>query len=96
MIQVRLTCRVSGRPDPQITWYKGDKMVTEDNRHKVRLYNNSNIHISILDLLGNITFFNRDGYQRCIFYKFFNHSHLRKQPIPESSKNIKFALGDDS
>ena len=73
MIQVRLTCRVSGRPDPQITWYKGDKMVTEDNRHKVRLYNYSNIHISILDLLGNITFLTvmAINSQHCILYKSF-------------------------
>merc|ERR1712050_343010 len=33
--QVRLTCRVSGRPAPEIIWYKGGGQVIQDERHKV-------------------------------------------------------------
>ena len=33
--QVRLTCRVAGRPDPEIFWYKAGQLITQDTRHKV-------------------------------------------------------------
>ena len=33
--QVRLTCRVNGRPAPEIIWYKGGRQVGQDERHKV-------------------------------------------------------------
>ena len=33
--QVRFTCRVTGRPAPEIVWYKGGQRVSQDARHKV-------------------------------------------------------------
>ena len=33
--QVRFTCRVTGRPAPEIVWYKGGQRVSQDTRHKV-------------------------------------------------------------
>ena len=33
--QVRFTCRVTGRPAPEIVWYKGGQRVSQDSRHKV-------------------------------------------------------------
>lgn len=32
---MRFTCRVTGRPAPEIVWYKGGQQVSQDARHKV-------------------------------------------------------------
>ena len=30
-----MTCLVSGRPSPVVTWYKGGASVSQDHRHKI-------------------------------------------------------------
>ena len=45
--QVRFTCMVSGRPSPQIVWYKGRSAVSQDQRHKM-IVNEKDCHTLLI------------------------------------------------
>lgn len=41
--QVRFDCRVSGRPTPEVLWYRNGLQVCDDNAHKI-LVNEGGLH----------------------------------------------------
>lgn len=41
--QVRFDCRVSGRPAPEVLWYRNGMQVCDDNAHKI-LVNEGGLH----------------------------------------------------
>ena len=44
-----LTCLINGEPEPRVTWYKGNEVVTLDDR--IRTQNAGNRHILIINRL---------------------------------------------
>lgn len=41
--QIRFDCRVSGRPAPEVLWYRNGMQVCDDNAHKI-LVNEGGVH----------------------------------------------------
>jgi hypothetical protein len=45
--QVRMSCRVNGRPAPEIAWFKDGAIITQDDRHKI-IVNEQGFHALLI------------------------------------------------